>query len=522
VSLRLLHTSDWHLGLSSYKTSREPDHRRFLDWLVQTLADQSVDVLVVAGDVFDTAQPSADALRLYYRFLRLVGGTGVRKVVVVGGNHDSASRLDAASDVLDYLDVHVVGGLKAHPDTWDRCLCPIRDASGRVEAVMLAVPYVHEFRLGVRTTQADVEGVRRTLHQAFTHLYTTLTDRAAARFPGAPIVATGHLTCKGAEEGDYPIEVHHAGHLGPLPGSIFDARIQYVALGHIHRCFPVEDPRVWYCGSPVAFTIREMKPERQVLMVDLSPDPHGQATVTPLKIPTFRSLIQLEGHPRDVARRLKKLTWSGELDPLVYVTLEVEQYSPDAEAKVYEARDTHPVDRRPRIVQIRQEARFATETTADLEEANRPLHTLKPMDVFVTLCNLHGEPVTEDLLRAFSALTSLGDMDYKEALDLELAPPPQTTLLGRPPEAQATTAWRASKKEIRALFEQAIAESQSVEVIYSTRSGGQLTLSLQPSRMAHRGTEPVVVAVDAANHVAVTLVLKRVARARALSSEEGP
>ena len=190
--MRLLHTSDWHLGARSGSVSRVEDHERFLAWLLDRLAAREIDALVVAGDVFDHPQPSAEAQRQYYRFLGAAARTGVRDIVVVGGNHDSASRLDAPAEVLASLDVHVVGGL---PSPASGCLVPLRTrGSEAVAAVCVAVPYVHEYRLGVRTTDPDGNAVRAAFRDAFSALYTSLVDEAARRWPGVPVVATGHLT----------------------------------------------------------------------------------------------------------------------------------------------------------------------------------------------------------------------------------------------------------------------------------------------------------------------------------------
>ncbi|HQP35447.1 MAG TPA: exonuclease subunit SbcD, partial [Polyangiaceae bacterium] len=231
---RILHTSDWHLGATLEGASRDEEHERFLAWLETTLANERVEVLVIAGDVFDQSQPSAEAQRMYYRFLHRVGLGGlVRKVVVVGGNHDSASRLDAPAELLAGLDVHVVGGLQADPSTWDRCLCPLRNQRGEIDAVVAAVPFVHEYRLGVRTVLREPAEVRASFRQEFSKLYRELTDRALTMSNGAPVIATGHLACtaQGAslEKGDTPFEVHMIGLIGALDPSIFDPRIAYVA-----------------------------------------------------------------------------------------------------------------------------------------------------------------------------------------------------------------------------------------------------------------------------------------------------
>src|SRR5688572_7407237 len=143
--MRLLHTSDWHLGHTLYDTSREAEHAAFLEWLLDTLEAHKVDALLVAGDIFDTANPSAEAQASWYRF---VAQARIRcpklDVVVIGGNHDSAARLDAPDPLFAALDVRVVGGLPKARGSVDleRLLVPLKNAQGKVGAWVAAVPYL--------------------------------------------------------------------------------------------------------------------------------------------------------------------------------------------------------------------------------------------------------------------------------------------------------------------------------------------------------------------------------------------
>lgn len=329
--MRILHTADWHLGctLGQNHASRTQEHAAFLQWLLATIQEQGVEVLLVAGDIFDQAQPSAEAQQLYYDFLGQAARLpGLRRVVITGGNHDSATRLDAPDGVLRALQVSVVGGYSRSLDP-ARYLVPIAGDDGQVKLVVAAVPYVNEWRLG-QTDQSDA-GV---LMQGFTSLYSSLADAAKARWPEAALVATGHLTCardKTIVEGhasdedhvgslDAPQEIHRVGTLGALPPSIFDQRYQYVALGHIHRGFPVERPRVWYSGTPVAVNFAEGASPRRVLLVDVQGGALQQ--VTPLVVPCTRQVIEIRGDEEKVKAALRSLQPVGEQPALVSVILE--------------------------------------------------------------------------------------------------------------------------------------------------------------------------------------------------------
>jgi exonuclease SbcD len=402
LTLRILHTSDWHLGSSLESASRDDEHRRFLDWLLGTLRDEAIDVLIVAGDVFHYSQPSAEAQRLYYRFLARIGGeTKVRQIVVIGGNHDSASRLDAPREVLDALRIHVVGGLATEQTSWERCLCPIERSGGGVDAVVLAVPFVHEFRLGIRTTGRTPAEITADFREAFKALYTRLADLAEKRWPGAPLIATGHLTCVGAQAGEYGTEIHQVGTIGGLPGDIFDPRLEYIALGHIHRMFPIEGTRARYSGSPLAMNVLEARSQRFVIRVELDLDasrPAGErATTHKIPVPSWREIVELTGPTEEVLTRLRALQSPLELPPFVYVKLEVDEYLTDGAFRVNEAVETHPLATRPRVVEIHQ--RVAGKDDAKDDGAERTsLKKMRPEEVFIRLHQAQFKTAPGDLL----------------------------------------------------------------------------------------------------------------------------
>jgi exonuclease SbcD len=386
--MRILHTSDWHLGLSQGPCSMGPDHDLFFDWLQRTLAEREIDALVVAGDVFDTMQPTVDALSRYFKLLAKIGESGVKQVIIIGGNHDSASRLDAPAEVLSALQVHVVGGIDGSPESQARCLVPLYDRAGEPRAVCLAVPYVHEFRLGVRTTDLDQAAVRAQFAERFGAIYSALCDAAEARFPGLPIVATGHLTMGPATKDDYPQVIHHVGAVEGLPESVVDPRIQYLALGHIHRSYPVANRRGWYSGSPIAFNVAEGRTPRRVLEVELSAEPGGSAKVSPLMVPKGRSLLEKTGSLVELEAWISGLQWDDPLPPLLFVQARLAAPEPELMNRLNGALAKHPEGRRPAIANTTVVGAHG----ADDRETGPPpsLAELKPADVLRQLCQHRG------------------------------------------------------------------------------------------------------------------------------------
>ncbi len=402
--VRLLHTSDWHLGLLTGHVPRTAEHEAFFSWLLSVLREREVDVLVVAGDVFDGIQPSNEATRLYFGFLRELLSTGVRDAVIVGGNHDSPAHLDAPHHLLQALSIHVLGGYLSQNLT--RHLIPLH-VRGETEpsAVCLAVPFIHEYRLGVRTTDSDTAAVRCALAQAFQTTYQTLCDRAEQTFPGLPLIATGHLTMGPVTLGEAPQEIHQVGRLDPLPLSIFDPRIAYVALGHIHRAFPVERGRLWYSGSPIPLSAPEMAHPRRVLLVELDTTTgaeRGPVTVEPIEVPISRRLLTFRGTEARVTEALRTLEALAPLPPLVSLTVELPAPDPQLRGRLRELCDSHPA--RPQLVELRECLAGGTEFDAVTPELG--LAELTPEQVFLRVCETRGAVATEPLLQAFRVMAS--------------------------------------------------------------------------------------------------------------------
>lgn len=396
--VRLLHTSDWHLGATFEKLPRQEEHDRFLDWLCATIDEEFVDLLVIAGDVFDHMQPSAAAQRAYYRFLARVTKRPGLHVVVVGGNHDSESRLDAARELLEAFNVHVVGGIPPDSARRDELIVPIRDAGDDVRAVVLAVPFVPTFRLGVKMTGAGPTEMRASFEAAFRELYSDLTERATSRFPGVPIVATGHLACDAKSEierDDAPCEIHMVGTLGALNPTIFDDRIDYVALGHIHRAYPAMGDRVRYSGSPIPITLREMSPARKVVRVDLE---RSALQTKTLAIPLSRELRSIHGTRDQIVSALEAFESSAPLAAYVQVDVEVERFEADLERELRDHVSAQLADRF-RLVGVRQHT-----TKAEVPTARRlpRLRDLGPAQVFERLCGARGKELTPELLGGFA------------------------------------------------------------------------------------------------------------------------
>lgn len=269
--LTLLHTSDWHLGRRLYGKPRYDEFKQFLDWQLQTLREQKVDVLLIAGDIFDTTAPSNQAQNLYYDFLSQVCHTDCRHVIIVAGNHDSASFLEAPKQLLKAFNIHIIGSMT---DTPTDEVITLSDKAGQPELIVMAVPYLRDRDVRTVGHGERLDDKERKLSQGIKAHYGQIADIAIARQAQLqakykrtiPIVATGHLFTVGGQtmEGDGVRDLY-VGSLGSIGAEIFHPQIDYVALGHLHIPQVVGgQPHIRYAGSPIAMGFGESRQQKQV------------------------------------------------------------------------------------------------------------------------------------------------------------------------------------------------------------------------------------------------------------------
>jgi len=273
-ALNVLHTSDWHLGRRLYGRLRYDEFAAFLTWLQETISTQHVDVLIVAGDIFDTMTPSNKAQALYYEFLGKVSKSCCQHVVIVAGNHDSPTFLDAPSNVLKFLNVHVIG--TACEDLHDEVLV-LDDVNGTPHCIIAAVPYLRD--RDVRSSQAGesgqtkdanvIAGIRGHYDKVADIAKTKQAELIEAHQRHIPIIATGHLFAAGGQTTDDDgVRELYVGSLGKVSADMFDTGFDYVALGHLHvpqRVGGRENIR--YSGSPIAMGFGEARQQKQVLLI---------------------------------------------------------------------------------------------------------------------------------------------------------------------------------------------------------------------------------------------------------------
>ncbi|MBN2715873.1 MAG: exonuclease SbcCD subunit D C-terminal domain-containing protein [Deltaproteobacteria bacterium] len=314
--MKLLHTSDWHLGRTLYGKKRYREFDLFLNWLLDTIAENQIDVLIIAGDVFDTTTPGNRAQQQYYRFLLDARDAGCRHIVVIAGNHDSPSFLDAPKPLLQSMHVHVVGTM---PESIEDEVVVIRDVTGAPELVICAVPHLRDRDLRRAETGESEEMRQRNATEGLAAHYNDVliaaqkiaAQKAAGTRTSVPIVATGHLFTAGARciDGDGVRDLY-VGTLAHLNASAFSDRFDYVALGHLHvPQIAGGRPNVRYSGSPLPMGFGEATQQKEVVEAKWQ---NGAITLTAIPIPCFQRLARVKGDMPAIDAQLRQLATTGE------------------------------------------------------------------------------------------------------------------------------------------------------------------------------------------------------------------
>lgn len=271
--IRILHTADWHIGQLFHQYDRTYEHQQFLNWLLETLTTQKIDVLLISGDVFDLSNPSAVSVKLFYSFLnRATRENPALQIVVIAGNHDSASRLESPKPLLESSNIHIIGLVQKHDSgeiDYSQITVPLKDKEGNTAIWCIAAPFL---RMGDYPSVPDssnpyTEGVHAFYKEAYQYAI-------AQKQAGQTIIAMGHLHAQQAEVGDADkLERLIMGGVESISAAAFETGIRYVALGHIHKAQRIGGKEhIRYSGSPLPMSFSETNYKHQVIVLDIEED----------------------------------------------------------------------------------------------------------------------------------------------------------------------------------------------------------------------------------------------------------
>ncbi|BET40698.1 exonuclease subunit SbcD [Atlantibacter hermannii] len=367
--MRILHTSDWHLGQNFYTKSRAPEHQAFLTWLRQTAADQQVDAIIVAGDIFDTGSPPSYARELYNRFVVELQQTGC-ELIVLAGNHDSVATLNESRELLACLNTRVIASAQLQPEGQAIIL---NKRNGEPGAVLCPIPFLRP--RDITKSRAGESGSEKQLQllDAITLHYQACFD-AACQLRGEqalPIIATGHLTALGVTKTDAVRDIY-IGTLDAFPASHFP-EADYIALGHIHRAQTVaQSEHIRYCGSPIPLSFDETGSPKVVNLVEFSGA--SLTKVTPLAVPVTQPLAMIKGTLAQIEQQLQQ--WrDAPAEPKTWLDIEIvsDDFLHDMQRQIVALTEALPVEvillRRSREQRDLAIARLETETLSELSVA---------------------------------------------------------------------------------------------------------------------------------------------------------
>ncbi|MXI85766.1 exonuclease SbcCD subunit D C-terminal domain-containing protein [Sphaerochaeta halotolerans] len=371
--MNILHTSDWHIGRSLFSQKRYDEFASFLDWLREAIESQHIDILLVSGDVFDTSTPSNRAQQLYYEFLYEVSKSCCRTVVIIGGNHDSPSFLQAPSALLNVLNVKVIGSKRETPEEE----IVIAEKDGKPLAIICAVPYLRDKDIRYAEAGETIDDKNRKLLEGIKEHYSTVCDIAKMRQSelgsDIPIIAMGHLFTQGGKtvDGDGVSELY-IGSLAHVDSSVFPDYLDYVALGHLHVPQRVGGKEtIRYSGSPIPMGFGEAKQQKQVVLLHFE----DTLSIEPLFVPSFYHLESIKGTMDQITSRIQFLREKGEA-----AYLEIEYTAPEMIGDLSEQCEELVQDSNLTILRIRNR-QFIQRVMASMQ-VQETLEDLNPEEVF--------------------------------------------------------------------------------------------------------------------------------------------
>ena len=419
--MRLLHTSDWHLGQTLHNFDRTYEHQCFLDWLLDTIVAEDADVLLIAGDVFDNSNPSAVSQRQLYRFLQQARARAPQlDIVIIAGNHDSPGRLEAPGPLLEAHGTRVVGHVTrdaAGNIDLERFIVPLTGKDGKVQAWCVAIPFLRPGdvpRVAAQATDdafdAYLAGIRLLYQQAYELARARALDDQA-------ILAMGHCHMVGGDASPDSERRIVIGGTEALPASMFGPDIAYAALGHLHLAQRVgQQDHLRYSGSPLPLSFAEVGYKHQVLRIDL--DGTRAAAIEPLHVPRAVELLRVPASPAPVKQAIAELValdlpdLPREAWPYLEVRVLLDAPEPGLRAQVEAALEGKPV----RLAKIEPTRRVVT--TAGVEPALSldQLAQLQPDDIFRRLWQQRfGDEAPADQLAAFAELMLPADAGREAA-----------------------------------------------------------------------------------------------------------
>jgi len=407
--MKILHTSDLHIGKRLYDIDLLEDQQLFFNWLVEFIKKESVDSLLVSGDVFDVANPSSEARRLYYELLVKLSDCNC-KVIITGGNHDSPGVLEAPKEVLRALDIHVVG---AKPAEVEQCFIPVSNKNGNVEAVIAAIPFLRDRDLRTMVEDESYKDRLEAIRLGILKTYREFAKLCEQKYPDVPAIAMGHLFVDRGTHSESERDVQ-VGNQAGVDGKNFPDYFSYYALGHLHSPQHISNNKhIKYSGSPYPLSFGEKDNVSRVILIDID---NKEISTSSVEIPKHRRLIKYAGTMEQVKDSLRSYVPEKTLfATLIEVEVLEEDFNPGMLTELESLEDDFNLEN-AQIVKSRIKFSKKIKGTDELYSVNKNIEDLAPKDVFLKRLKSESLPSNTEaqLIEAFDEIL---EMVRQEELD---------------------------------------------------------------------------------------------------------
>jgi len=394
--MKILHTSDWHLGHRLHEQSQYNEQKKFLDWLIQYIDAEKIDVLLVSGDIFDTAHPSTQSLELFYRFLaKLHRYTSCNNIIMTAGNHDAPGTLNAPAQFTRFFNIHLIGKATGNPED------EIIEINIRGEKlVVAAVPFLRDRDIRRAVAGENAVEMENRYRTALTNHYNELAEYINDKYESEKIfsIAMGHLFATGAQTSDSEKRIYVGG-LGDIAAEDFPDIFNYIALGHLHRPQQVGGKKhIRYSGTPYPLSFSESETEKKIILI--STEKNRMAKIEEIKVPAYRKLCRITGNLEECRLQLEEIARQNK-EPETWVEVNLNDERPLRNA--YTLINEHIKDLPIKALSVRNlQAQKQVDITR-IEAEDRKLTELQPDEVFQKKCKEQGFNLDEhpEILDAF-------------------------------------------------------------------------------------------------------------------------
>ncbi len=396
--MKVLITADWHIGKKLHNEDLVDDMQLFFDWLLNKIEQESIKYLLVAGDIFDHNNPSNEATKTYYSFLRRLT-TLKCKAIIIAGNHDSPSFIDVPKELLSVFDIQVIGAFPGI-DKVEQIFIPLLNEQKEQIAVVAAIPFLQDRFIRQVGEGEGAKEISKKIKEGMKLIFSSIGEKLKGLYPNIPKIAIAHLSAQGTKVSEAEREIQIGNQEG-IPSEDLDC-FDYLGLGHIHTGESVIPGRVQYASSPISLGFTENTYKHKVIQLEILNNSIKESFI---EIPKNRSLYQVAGTMEEVEQKIKLLQNKYSLQALLDIKIEEKTFNPTVSDRLEALNTELAITNKMKIVNTR--VLFTDKTSQRISATYDPqeLNNLNPIKVLQDLIlSREDEEEKKILLERFSAI----------------------------------------------------------------------------------------------------------------------